>query len=168
MAFIMRVSMSSSVTVTGSAMLEYKNSNQIHKESKDGHDQKSFVFHFRRLDQPLNSLGEDEERDEQEEEAVNEAGQNFSSHIPVGVALVRPPFCDHTCNLKEAKYVFPPFISTSPYIQDVSKLWICCNFFASAGIKVINTAFLSWRIEKVYSNSLSCHQRIIPATHLEF
>jgi hypothetical protein len=87
---------SSSMTVAvRSAMLEHEDTDQVHKESQNGDDQETFMFHFRRLHKSLHSLGEDEERYEEQEESVDEASESFGSDVAVAVVCVSSPLCYH-------------------------------------------------------------------------
>lgn len=47
-----------------------------------------------RFDESLDRLGEDEEGDEQEEEAIYKAGYHLGAHVAVGEALVGLPLGD--------------------------------------------------------------------------
>ena len=86
------------VTVPGPAVLEHKDADEVDEESEDGDHQQPLVLDLRRLDQPLHSLGEYEEGDEEEEEAVDEPGQCLCPHISEAVLVVRLPLgndCGH-------------------------------------------------------------------------
>jgi len=64
---VVRVAVTSVVrmTMTGPAVLEDEDAHEVDEEAEDGHHQQPLVLHLGRLDQPLHSLGENEEGDEE-------------------------------------------------------------------------------------------------------
>lgn len=72
------------MVAAGSSVLEDEDPDQVDQEAQDGDDEQPLVLHFRRLHQPLHGLREDEEGDEEQEEAVDEAGQDLRTNIAGG------------------------------------------------------------------------------------
>ena len=70
------------VTVASPSMLKDENADQVDNESENGDHKEPLVLDLWRLNQPLHGLGEDEEGDEQQKEAVDEAGKYFCSLVP--------------------------------------------------------------------------------------
>ena len=87
-----------SVAVAVAAVLEDEDTDQVDHQTEHGDDEQPLVLHLGRLDGALHRLGEDEEGDEEQEQAVDEATQHLRPHVSVRIALVGAPPGDHRCH----------------------------------------------------------------------
>ena len=83
------------MTMSGPAVLEDEDAHEVDQETEDGYHQQPLVLHLGRLDQPLHSLGENKERDKEQEEAVDEACEGLCPDVSEAVLVVCFPLCDH-------------------------------------------------------------------------
>lgn len=78
----MSVPMVVSVRVSVVMMASGEHADQVHKQPDEADNQQLVGVHFRRIDQALDGLKDDEDRDEDEEDSIGESRQRLDSTIP--------------------------------------------------------------------------------------
>lgn len=93
-AMAMAVGMPVTLTPMGMSVLECEDADQVDKETQHGNDEEALMFHLRWFNGSLNSLREDEERNEEQEEAIDKSCKNFCTHVPIREPFIGSPLCD--------------------------------------------------------------------------
>lgn len=93
-AMAVAVGMPMTLTTVGMPVLECEDADQVDEETQHGNNEEALVFHLGWFDGSLNGLGENEERNEEQEEAIDKTCQNFCTHVPIGEPFIGSPLCD--------------------------------------------------------------------------